>query len=235
MGSGSTRAAVDTIRSSQRVRLLAVAFVVSITTQTVGTHIAYAADDPPDFSGVWIATSPRGGGGDPRPALTSRARADLDAFDPLDDPVIRCVPPGFPRAGPTIYPFEIVQTETMILFLYETFSMVRRIYMDGRAMPDYLPPSLMGFSVGRFEADELVIETTNYSPNLLTGGGIRQYGDMTVVERYRLVDDGAGLEGEALITAPATFEAPWLRRFTWARDPDGMIFESICDPADSRF
>jgi hypothetical protein len=167
--------------------------------------------------------------------LTPRAQADLDAFDPLDDPVIRCVPPGFPRSGPTIYPFEIVQTEKMIVFLYETFGMIRRIYMDGRSMPEYLPPSLMGFSIGHWDGNELVIETTNYAPGLLSGGGIRQYGDMVVSERYRLVGDGQGLEGEALIAAPETLTAPWLRKFTWELDPDGMIFESICDPADSRF
>ena len=194
-----------------------------------------AGQHPVDLSGVWLATSPRGGGGERQPALTPRAQGDLDAFDPLDDPVIRCVPPGFPRSGPTIYPFEIVQTDSMIVFLYETFGMVRRIYMDGRPMPEYLPPSLMGFSVGHWEDGELVIETTNYAPGLLSGSGVRQYGDMIVAERYRLVDDGEGLEGEALISAPATFAEPWLRKFTWELDPDGMIYESICDPADSRF
>jgi hypothetical protein len=191
--------------------------------------------EPPDLSGVWLATSPRGGGGPPRPALTPRAQADLEAFDPLDDPVIRCVPPGFPRSGPTIYPFEIVQTEKMLVFLYETFGMIRRIYMDGRSMPDYLPPTLMGFSVGRWENDELVIHTSHYAPGLLGGDGLRQYGDLSVVERYRLVDGGQGLEAEAVLTAPGTFSEPWVRRFTWQLDPDGMIFESICDPADSRF
>lgn len=196
---------------------------------------AQTVEQPPDLGGVWIATSPRGGAGEPMPALTPRARRDLASFDPLSDPVIRCVPPGFPRSGPTIYPLEIVQTEDLILILYETFGMVRRIYMDGRTMPAYLPPSLMGFSVGRWEGDELVVETTHYAPGLLDGKGIRQYGDMTVRERYRLVDGGRGLEGDVLIIAPQTFEAPWRRRFTWALDPDGMIFESICDPADSRF
>ncbi len=197
--------------------------------------VSAAAQAAPDFSGVWLATSPRGGGGAQQPALTPRAQVDLDAFDPLEDPVIRCVPPGFPRSGPTIYPFEIVQTDGMLVFLYETFGMVRRIYMDGRPAPEYLPPSLMGFSVGHWEDDELVIQTTNYAPGLLSGSGVRQYGDMIVAERYRLVDDGQGLEGETLINAPATFVEPWLRKFTWELDPGGMIYESICDPADSRF
>lgn len=193
------------------------------------------AQPAPDFTGVWLPTSSRSGGGDPMPALTARAQTDLDNYDPLSDPVIRCVPPGFPRSGPIIYPMQIVQTDALILFLYETFGMIRRVYMDGRTMPAYLPPSLMGFSVGHFEGDELVIETQNYAPGLIVSRGISQYGDLSLVERYRLLDDGAGLEGDVYITAPQTFTATWRRHYTWELDPDGMIFESICDPADSRF
>ena len=193
------------------------------------------AANPPDMGGVWLATSPRGGGGGIRPALTPRAQADLDTFDPLDDPVIRCVPPGFPRSGLIIYPFEIVQTDDMLVFLYESFGMIRRIYMDDRELPDYLPPAISGYSAGSWAGDELVVETTRVAPGLLSGGGIPQYGDVSVVERYRLVDEGRGLEADVTITAPETYVAPWSRSFTWELDPGGMIFESICDPEDKRF
>ena len=193
------------------------------------------AAEQPDFSGVWLATSPRSAGGENRPALTPGAQADLDAFDPLDDPVIRCVPPGFPRSGLIIYPFEIVQTDDMAVFLYESFGTVRRIYMDGRELPDYLPPAISGYSTGQWDQDELVVETSGVAPGLLSGGGIRQYGDVSVVERYRLVDEGRELEADVTITAPETFVEPWTRSFTWELDPDGMIFESICDSEDRRF
>ena len=193
------------------------------------------AIDPPDMSGVWLAASPRSAGGENRPALTPQAQADLDAFNPLDDPVIRCVPPGFPRSGLIIYPFEIVQSDEMLVFLYESFGMVRRVYMDGRELPDYLPPAISGYSTGRWVEDELIVETTRVAPGLLSGGGIRQYGDVSVMERYRQVNDGRGLEAVVTITAPDTFEESWTRSFTWVLDPDGMIFESICDPDDRRF
>ncbi len=192
------------------------------------------AQQTPDFTGVWLSTTPRTGHA-PIPELTARAQADLDVYNPLDDPVIRCVQPGFPRSGLIIYPFQIVQTDDLVLFLYESFATIRRIYMDGREMPSYWPPSKSGFSVGRFEGDELVIETTNYSPGALVITGVQQYGDLSVVERYRLVDGGHGLEGEVAVMAPETFDGTWMRHFTWELDPDGMIFETICDPADSRF
>lgn len=193
------------------------------------------ADDPPNFGGVWLATSPRSIITAGLPELTPRAQADLDAFDPLSDPVIRCVMPGFPRSGLVIYPFEIVQTEKMLVFLYEHFGMVRRIHLDASQPPEYLPPGHMGFSIGHWEDDELVVETTHIAEGLLNGAGLRQYGDVSVVERYRLLDAGRHLEADLTITAPQTLTAPWTRRMTWELDPDGMIYESVCDPADSRF
>ncbi len=188
-----------------------------------------------DFTGIWLATTPRSSIGANQPELTPRARADLDAFDPLDDPVIRCVPPGFPRTGLVIYPFEIVQTEELVVFLYEVFGMVRRIRIDGGPPPDYLPPARTGYSVGHWEQDELVIDTSHVESGLLSGGGVAQYGDVSIVERYSLGDDGQTLAAEVTITAPETFVAPWTRHFTWELDPDGMIFDAPCDPADSRF
>ena len=194
-----------------------------------------SAQGRPDFSGVWQATSPRSAAGANRPDLTPEAQADLDAFDPLDDPVIRCAAPGFPRTGLIIYPFEIVQTEKMIVFLYESFGMVRRIYMDEREFSSYLPPARSGYSAGRWDGDELVVDTTNIAPALLSGGGVPQYGDVSVVERYRLTNGGSVLEASVTITAPGTFVEPWTRSFTWEHDPEGMIFDSACDPQDSRF
>jgi len=192
------------------------------------------AQDAPDMSGVWLATTPRSIITANMPALTSQAQADIETFDPLSDPNIRCVMPGFPRSGLIIYPFEIVQTDAMIVFLYESFGMIRRIYMDDREPPAYLPPSRVGYSLGHWEQNELVIETNSVAAGLLSGAGLRQYGDVTVTERYRLSEDG-GLEADVEITAPQTFANPWPRSFTWELDPEGMIFESVCDPADSRF
>lgn len=188
-----------------------------------------------DLTGVWQATSPRSAGGANRPPLTAQAQADLDAYDALDDPVIRCVPPGFPRSGLIIYPFQIVQTDELILFLYETFGMVRRIYMDGREAPAYLPAERSGYSTGHWDGKDLVVQTTNVASGLLNGGGVFQYGDVEVVERYRLANDGDVLEADVTITAPQTLQGPWSRSFTWELDREGMIFEWGCDPSDSRF
>jgi len=232
--------AVDGLRTltkmqANRVNRQFSVYALAVTVLLTAAPAFAPAVDPPNFSGVWLATSPRSMLGANRPELTPRAQMDLDAFDPLDDPVIRCVMPTFPRSGFAIYPFEIIQTESMLVFLYESFGMIRRIYMDERQSPNYLPLARRGYSVGRWEEDELVINTTHVAPGLITGGGLRQYGDVSVVERYRLVDESRGLEAEVIVTAPESFAGPWIRSFTWELDPDGMIYESVCDPADRRF
>lgn len=216
---------------ARRRLILSIGLSLSVLSLMTMPHAAFAAD----LSGVWQATTPRGGGGATQPALTPRAQAALDAYDPLDDPVIRCVPGGFPRTGLIIYPFEIVQTDSIVVFLYESFGMVRRIYMDGRELPAYLPPARSGYSVGSWDGDDLVVTTTRVAPGLLSGGGLPQFGDVEVVERYVLSGDGQALEADVTIVAPATFTAPWTRHFTWELDSGGMIFEWACDPDDSRF
>ena len=88
-----------------------------------GTTVAQEPG-PPSLAGVWLATSPRSSLGSGLPELTPRAQVDREMFDPLDDPVIRCVMPIFPRGGFAIYPFEIVATGQMLVFLNEAFGMV---------------------------------------------------------------------------------------------------------------
>jgi hypothetical protein len=79
-----------------------------------------------------------------------------------DDPsTFRCLPSG-PRQlyAPSSW-VRIVQTPAMIVMLYEDL-IYRQIFMDGRELPKDPNPSFMGYSVGRWDGDTLVVETTNF-------------------------------------------------------------------------
>ena len=135
----------------------------------------FAAGEP-DISGVWQAyasVAPPGTG--QMQALTAEGAARVDAFyarygDDMPEPGQYCVPPGLPATMTSMvsYPIEIIQSPGRITMLAELDMQIRRIFMDGRAFPsdDYWT-SRMGYSVGHWEDETLVIETRFLSEYLM--------------------------------------------------------------------
>ena len=97
--------------------------------------------------------------------LTPEGLAAYESFSAERDPTLKCILPGVPLGIYDPYPLEIIQQDHQVVFLYEHFHMVRRFFMDGRNPPDDWWPSLVGFSVGNWEGDTLVVKTTHLSPN----------------------------------------------------------------------
>ncbi len=127
---------------------------------------ALAADEP-DFSGVWQAFAgwPEDGPGDAE-SLSEAGAARVDDYfaqfgDNYVEPGIYCVPPGMPSTmtSTVSYPIEIIHSTYGITMLAELDMQVRRVYMDGRGFPEAYPTSRMGYSIGRWEDETLVIET----------------------------------------------------------------------------
>src|SRR5262245_24057995 len=86
------------------------------------------------------------------------AKKVLESFNKrgIDDPVARCLPGGVPRSGMLgLYPQQIIQTPSQIVFLYEWLHVFRVIPLNAKH-PDELLPSYMGDSVGHWEGDTLV-------------------------------------------------------------------------------
>jgi hypothetical protein len=81
----------------------------------------------------------------------------------------------------------IVQDEDRITLLYGTMGLERTIHLDGAGPPDDLEPSRGGYSTGRWEGDELVVETVGFLPGILSADGRIPHSDqMRVVERFAL-------------------------------------------------
>lgn len=184
-----------------------------------------------DLEGVWVD-----GGGEAWIGLSpsdSAAQA-IAAFDrATDDPAMRCVYPGLLRTMDSPAPMEIVQQNHQILILYEAFHVVRRIYLIERpnVRPDRLPLSRLGYSVGRWEDGELVVETTRLSRTFLDDDGFPFGGnaDTRVIERYRRVGDR--LELEATVEDPLTLRSTATWHASWTHAPDTLVLEYACDPA----
>jgi len=196
-----------------------------------GSLVAGSLSAAPSIGGVW-EPAPVEGGPHPDPEkvrLTPEGRAEFESFSADSDPTLKCIMPGVPLGIFDPYPLEIIQQEHQIVFLHEHFHMVRRIFMDGREPPANWWPSLVGFSVGDWEGDTLVVKTTHLSPdNLMWHNGMPFSGDEEsyVIERYSFDGDEMTLVAE--VFDPRYYEEPYVIRGHRTLDPDGMILEYEC-------
>ena len=157
----------------------------------------------------------------------------LQDFDVRDDPVRRCMTPGFPRIVDQPLGLEIIEQEHQYIFLYETFHAVRRIYMDEREPTDRIIPTRMGYSKGRWEGNTLIVETDRLEPLLLTWDGHPLAGgeETHVTERYRRV--GEQLELELTVNDTVYWNKPLTRTVHYNPAPNLEILDYGCDPTVS--
>ena len=153
------------------------------------------------------------------------------------DPNFRCVPYGLARAAVNPLPIEIREDGDNLTIVYEEWNQSRTVYMDGRSHPANLAPTRLGYSVGRYEGDALVIETKGVDANLYydfqSGGGHSV--DATFVERYRIADNPRRLEVEMTITDAVTLHEPHVIHKTWLATPDVALVEDRCGDVPGKF
>jgi len=128
------------------------------------------------------------------------------------DPQGFCLPPGGPRMFGTPYPSEFIQDRNRIVVIFEGGAHVwREIHMDGRPLPkrEDLNPTYFGYSVGRWEGDTLVVETTGFNEKTwLNFNGTMHTDELTTVERISRPNRDT-LHYEATITDPGAYSKPW--------------------------
>jgi hypothetical protein len=169
---------------------------------------------------------------EPKPIpFTAEGRRLFESTQSWHDYSLRCIAPGLPRIFGAPYNVEIVDAGSHYLMVYVEHNTPRRIWMDGRAPPIDTPDTPMGFSVGHWEGDVLVIETTHLSPGWLDGSGLPMAGEGTrLVERYEFSADRLSIERTMTIHDPY-YTAPLVRRRFSARGDDVAVTEQApCDP-----
>jgi hypothetical protein len=144
------------------------------------------------------------------------------------DPEIKCYMPGIPRATYMPYPFQIVQSTNNVLMAYEYASASRVIRMGTKEKSP--APAWMGWSVGRWEGDTLVIDVTDHMEETWFDRAGNFHSDaLKVTERYTLMDANT-INYEATIEDPKTFTRPWKIRMPVhrRRDPNAQLMEYKC-------
>ncbi len=170
------------------------------------------------------------GGGKIPYTPAARALKEENAANWIDrDPEVKCYLPGVPRATYIPMPFQIVQSEKDIFVAYQFAGAVRDIYMDnpGPSQVD----SWMGWSVGTWDGDTLVVDSTGYKPSTwLNSQGLPHTEDLHIVERIRR--DGDTLAMEFTFEDPGAFTRPWSVQLNYVRVQDGAMIETIFTISD---
>jgi len=121
-----------------------------------------------------------------------------------------CLPEG-PSESTRRRGFELVQLSDVVLMLFDHDHAVRRIYMDGRPLPRDVKPTWMGYSVGKYDGDALVVETTGISDKAWIDVQGHPHSDaLRVTERIRRVDSKT-LEDQFTFNDPKAYSKPWVK------------------------
>ena len=150
------------------------------------------------------------------------------AENPLGPPAFRCLPDSIPMAM-FILTFKVIQAPREIVLLFENADPARQIHTDGRSLPKDPQPSWMGYSVGKWEGDTLVVETNGLNEE----GWLDIFGHprseaMRITERYRRRDFGH-MDLEITFNDPKYYTRPFSIKTGLGLIPDTDILEYVCN------
>lgn len=194
-----------------------------------------AQDGKPDFSGLWRINSGAYGGNitqDLKPgdvatwaeALFKQRSEDLSK----DHMGVLCLPmgPGYSLGGGGLT--KIIQTPGLIVILHEDLT-YRQVFLDGRMLPKDPNPSWMGYSVGHWDGDTLVVKTSGYNErSWLDAGGHPHTEGLVVTERFQRRDFGH-VDLEVTFEDPPAFAKPILIKAEATLAADTELLEYVCN------
>jgi hypothetical protein len=165
-----------------------------------------------------------------KPSFGPRSVAIADTNDPVYH---GCFPPGVPRVYLHPFPMQIAQLPDQVIILYEYDNLSRHIYTDGRKHNMDLPPTWMGDSIGKWEGDTLVADTTNFNDKTwLDRIGHPHSADLHVIERFRRVGNDK-LQIELTIEDPKAYTKPWTAHLYYSLQKDWSLLEQFCEDNDT--
>lgn len=191
-------------------------------------------DGKPDLNGLWWV-APNSTGSDfmrdlkpdeIAPWARALHRERVDNYM-IDSPHTRCLPIG-PQANLVAAdPMRIVQTPEMIVLLNGDAT-YRQIFMDGRELEVDPEPSWMGYSVGRWDGDVLVVETNGFNDRTwLDPEGHPHSTKLRMTERFRRTSFGS-IDLEVVFTDPSIYEKPIHVKTILAAAVDTGQLEYVC-------
>jgi hypothetical protein len=168
--------------------------------------------------------------------VTAKGQAQIDKFNPDENPEWDCLPQTMPEILGYPYPFQITRPNADTLVLrYEVNELERTIHLNMKTHPADAPRTPLGHSIGRIENGELVIETASFTHvKWGSGRGVDSGEQKSTVERYKLGDDGKTLALAFTMTDPEYLAKPVASEQSYTLNAGYKLQEYLCDPATSR-
>ncbi|MGX7896243.1 hypothetical protein [Tsuneonella sp. HG222] len=190
----------------------------------------------PDWNGVWYPdwTLLFEGRSRAAPKWNPATQAKVDAYlesirenGPNQEQQAQCLPPGLPGTMQQPYPIEFVYSPGRVTILTEAYQQARRVYVDGRALPEDPDLFFLGNSVGRWEGDTLIVDTNGLSPQTLLAPGVNHTEKSTLRERIYLQAPGQMIL-EMTFSNPDLLTEPFVTRIAYKLDNSFPIREYVC-------
>jgi hypothetical protein len=194
------------------------------------------ADGRPDLGGIWQISMKylTDVAADLKPGdvpFTPVGEKLFKAHTAIDDPAARCIP-GMPKLTALPYPFKIVDTPGLLIMLFEGFTTFRQIHTDGRALPKDPQPFWMGYSVGKWEKDALMVDTIGiHEETWFDNAGHPHSDQLHLTEKFRRRDIGH-MEIEMTFDDPKIYTKLWTVVEQANLVPDSELLEFVCIDAD---
>ena len=196
------------------------------------------ADGKPDLAGLWAFASDDTAVGnvalrkpgnlqpaDIQPWAQALIQQHAENFG-IDNPHYECLPDG-PNYSTGGGMKRILQTPAMIVILQEDLTF-RQIHMDGRTLESDANPSWMGYSVGRWDGDTLVVESNGYNDRTWLLGGYPHTEALRMTERFRRTDFGH-LDIAVTFQDPKAYSKPWTLPLSARLAADTELIEVVCN------
>ena len=221
----------------RRSRLLLCVAALAASASTAADETGGAAPGSAGLAGTWVPDAA------PRALLTSRGktppltaeasklyaerREQLAKGDASFDPTTWCAGPGMPRILTMQYPLEIRSDASRMAFIHGWYRWFRIVDM-GAGTADPPLPLTMGFPVGHWDGNTLVIRTAGLiDTTVMDASGLPHSEELALTERLRVLRDGR-LEDRITIEDPENYTEPWETVLTFHRDATARVTDDVC-------
>jgi hypothetical protein len=162
-----------------------------------------------------------------RPAAAASLLQRMKTFA-TESPISHCLPEGMPVVETAPAPYKIVQTPGLTLMLYERDTTYRQVYTDGRKLPEDPQPTWLGYSVGKWDGDSLVVDSAGFNDRgWLDARGHSHSEALHLTERFHRLDVGH-MEVRLTIDDLQTYTKPFTVVLKQRLLPDSDVLESFC-------